>query len=1531
MKQIRILHISDIHFDNGNREVFDNLIKQPFFETLKNEIRTKKIDLVFLTGDLINKGTGGFTTSEEAFESFDKTFLQPLQQLLMIDKANIIICPGNHDVNRDLDDPNDGKTLFENTKDKEKLTELIKTSREIKAVTGLKKLLPFKLFEKKYYQNNNNSSISLFDSFHERKIQEIDIGILALNTAWSPLLNDSKILFGKDQIDIHRAKLPSNQLNILLSHYQLDNCLDLDTSISALTNPFNLCCCGHKHSTASHIIQNTTGNKIVYSFSKGLMQYNVNETDYNYLNGFSLLNLNIEETIKDINIQPYIYSKDFNKFVPDTLATGSYNFTHYDFAEKSIDFSAFDRTLYLHNIVAQAGKRYTPSLNVKVPIYQLLDNFSKKTSICQEFNEEINLLLNHKGNKSFTKELPDLAKKNFDENKINADRIDEVITQIYSLSNELIKTKKIKLIDSINKSIQDLLIIFTIRSKIEIEFLKAKYGSNYTNISIVEPKDYNTLAELRQAYNYTENISKRINSIYFKAYLNNCLYITGPGGIGKTHCLTDYVCNNSSTFLFFGEDFTADEPWKTMIDKLGLPSTYSKKELFDFFSSIAQKNGSVGVIFIDAINESKIIEKWNTWLPVFVSDLEAYENLKICISCRDTYINDVIDGLDNWIDYTHNGFLGNENEALRQFCKFYNILPPPYPCFSADICNPLFLQMICENIKSEGSNEFPREQIGIKGIFEKNIELKNEKISKICDIDVEENIVQKFILKIAEYMLIHNTKIIVYEDYKNISNQLYQTALFSKSIFNQCEKENIFTKIKKDGKIFIRFTYERFCDFYIAKNLMKNDIKKYLNNVKFISNNHGVLEVLAVLLPEKKSSNEILDFNNSEVIIRAFLKSLPIRSYYLKSKKTQKCIFKILNSDSLCYELISSLFDIAIIPNNPFNILFLTDILEKLKIPNRDAIFSKYVIGNYQHNGIVRLFIDSDYIETFSNLSREVKQLWILTLALLCSVTDRRIRDKSSKLMAFLLCKENSLSEYLIRQIKKYDDDYIIERITSAIYSSLLVTKDDKTILNTSNYIISNNLLYYYTNIIIQDNLRLILGLAYKRNLLTTEIYLDTVKTINKSKFKKPNKLKYRIILGNKIFQNYNINFVGHWYTDFQRYIVVNHIDNFDIESANFTLDDVYRWFVIELYKIGYPGEKNRALIFDENNTSVYGSGRGKSVYPERLSKKYYWIFYHRLFGLLKNSCKIKQTTCSTTPIDNYSELFSLPIRDIDLSDIRFALHDYYPDLEVEPLEINKKMSPKAWVTSQTDFYNEIKILNGIKDNKEQIWIPLRYVQHSKYQYENDKDTYKDSCILISAAFISNNDLDTMDATKVKELTFGNVFQDITQDYTLYLGEYPYSLAYDYLVDKKERDEIEYRQDSKKIYPASYEMLRGKEWEYDCSFDSDDCLFPSKFLIENLNLNWDSNSGWYTDNKSNIVVFSKIINGSTMLFIRKDLINKINSNYKIIFRVYQEKMYSKGWGSTGGIHSYRSIYTIENGNVKELLKYEDDNNFHEKS
>lgn len=102
-KKIRILHISDIHYSNNNKDAFERMVKAPFLEFIKEKNEEKQIDIICLTGDLINQGTGGFTSTEEAFSNFDKNFLSPLIDVLTIDKQSIFICPGNHDVNRELD------------------------------------------------------------------------------------------------------------------------------------------------------------------------------------------------------------------------------------------------------------------------------------------------------------------------------------------------------------------------------------------------------------------------------------------------------------------------------------------------------------------------------------------------------------------------------------------------------------------------------------------------------------------------------------------------------------------------------------------------------------------------------------------------------------------------------------------------------------------------------------------------------------------------------------------------------------------------------------------------------------------------------------------------------------------------------------------------------------------------------------------------------------------------------------------------------------------------------------------------------------------------------------------------------------------------------------------------------------------------------------------------------------------------------------------------------------------------------------
>jgi predicted MPP superfamily phosphohydrolase/orotate phosphoribosyltransferase len=95
---INILHISDLHlerFETFDKDVIQSRyqernFKTKFFEAINSNI--SKVDYVIITGDLANKGT-------EDDYSIVKKFLGELISEINIDKENILICPGNHDIN----------------------------------------------------------------------------------------------------------------------------------------------------------------------------------------------------------------------------------------------------------------------------------------------------------------------------------------------------------------------------------------------------------------------------------------------------------------------------------------------------------------------------------------------------------------------------------------------------------------------------------------------------------------------------------------------------------------------------------------------------------------------------------------------------------------------------------------------------------------------------------------------------------------------------------------------------------------------------------------------------------------------------------------------------------------------------------------------------------------------------------------------------------------------------------------------------------------------------------------------------------------------------------------------------------------------------------------------------------------------------------------------------------------------------------------------------------------------------------------
>lgn len=324
-KKLRILHISDIHYSNKNMDAFERMVKAPFLEFIKEKNKEKQIDVICLTGDLINQGTGGFASTEEALSNFDKDFLSPLIDVLNIDKQSIFICPGNHDVNRELDkdDENKIKQQLSTNKKNTEINKIINEKRTIEEHVGINRMLPFKRYEEAFYKDNDDSTISYFDSYHVRCVNNVKLGILCVNSAWRCFDDDSKIILGINQIQNNYPKIRDNDFNILLSHYKIDKCSDIDTMTENIITNFNLCCFGHTHSSGSASITDSINRKTVISVSKGLIPSNWMEENHNYENGFSIIDIDLSSDDISVTVTPYTYSgSEKNTFVLDTHALG---------------------------------------------------------------------------------------------------------------------------------------------------------------------------------------------------------------------------------------------------------------------------------------------------------------------------------------------------------------------------------------------------------------------------------------------------------------------------------------------------------------------------------------------------------------------------------------------------------------------------------------------------------------------------------------------------------------------------------------------------------------------------------------------------------------------------------------------------------------------------------------------------------------------------------------------------------------------------------------------------------------------------------------------------------------------------------------------------------------------------------------------------------------------------------------------------------------------------------------------------------
>ncbi len=503
------------------------------------------------------------------------------------------------------------------------------------------------------------------------------------------------------------------------------------------------------------------------------------------------------------------------------------------------------------------GERFSQKLNIDLPISKYFEGigltpswYLKFCSIKNHWLKVLGSLINiiNKEDKSLTKEwwnpikdsvfnLEILLKK-----VINAEFLYENANQL----KEIIDNLKQKIKPEFKPT------------KTEIERKIKRYFNEFSNIN--------------------SELALFLTSEVMMAFSKKSMLLSGGAGVGKSHLLCDITLNrldeNLPTLFLLGQHYNGDNPLKLISDSLDLNSN-SYKEVLGALAALGEAHSTRTMIIIDAINEGSHKESWKDHIISLIIELKKYPYISFVFSCRSTYLKYLLPPQikDLVVEIEHIGFSDPGHKAVYKYFEKQGIFVPSTPIMNPEFFNPLFLKICCKSLKIKGENKFPKGSRGIRDIFRFYIDSILETISnrKLYRLDKQTVLqaLQLFALKLFPNNL-----------YGLSIDEARRTIISSgingekgKELIDDLLNEGILSEdIYKDSPI-IRFTYERFSDYFIAEALIEKEIKgkpkKFKKNVNLIK--YYIFKVLFKRNYPLKSENLKLYFKKDTLIGNIFI------------------------------------------------------------------------------------------------------------------------------------------------------------------------------------------------------------------------------------------------------------------------------------------------------------------------------------------------------------------------------------------------------------------------------------------------------------------------------------------------------------------------------------------------------------------------------------------------------------------------------------------------------------------------------------
>lgn len=289
---MRIVHLSDLHLEKTTKQDYIDHILIPLINNLYEENEIKAIDIILITGDLINHGGQNYINIKESFEDFALSIIDPIVKSLSLSRNQVFFVPGNHDINRSRINP-----IFESGL-KNTLTSETAVSSFITSPQSMERIEDFKQFEQEYYKDFLNCQLTQFQSSFKVRINQELIGITCLNSAWRCYKSEddkNHLIIGEKQLISATNFLNDCSIKIAISHHHPDwlTSFDEEAVNNHLMNNYHLFFCGHNHRTKSYFYQDPDGQLFVFCAS-GMLSPNL-KTLKSFDIGYSIVDYDLLE------------------------------------------------------------------------------------------------------------------------------------------------------------------------------------------------------------------------------------------------------------------------------------------------------------------------------------------------------------------------------------------------------------------------------------------------------------------------------------------------------------------------------------------------------------------------------------------------------------------------------------------------------------------------------------------------------------------------------------------------------------------------------------------------------------------------------------------------------------------------------------------------------------------------------------------------------------------------------------------------------------------------------------------------------------------------------------------------------------------------------------------------------------------------------------------------------------------------------------------------------------------------------------